>query len=215
MSMSAIRAAAQRLWIVTGKGGTGKTTLAAVLGALTARDGLRTLVVSAGGDGALAPLLDLPPAAAEGTAEHAVAPGLFALCIRPEASLAEYLSLQLPLGGLAEKLLRNRAFSAFLDAAPGWRDLVALGKIWHLAQQRHAGAPRWQRIIVDAPATGHGLSLLSTPQVVVDTVKMGPLRRQAEAIRTLLLDARQTQAVVVALAEELPVRETLELCARA
>jgi anion-transporting ArsA/GET3 family ATPase len=214
MSASAILAAPQRLWIVTGKGGTGKTTLAAALGALAARTGQRTLVVSAGGDGALASLLDLPASAAEGAEPHEVAPGLSALCIRPEASLAEYLHLQLPLGGLAERLLRNRAFASFLDAAPGWRDLVALGKIWHMEQQRESGVVRWDRILVDAPATGHGLSLLSTPQVVLDTIKVGPLRRQAAAIRALLVDPRQTQAVVVTLAEELPVRETLELCAR-
>src|SRR5262245_2160162 len=117
MTALAIPTAPQRLWIVTGKGGTGKTTLAATLAALSARAGERALVVSAGGDGALASLLDLPASAADGVVPHEVAPGLRALCIRPEASLAEYLHLQLPIGGLAERLLRNRAFAAFLDAA--------------------------------------------------------------------------------------------------
>jgi len=181
-----------------------------MLEVIAARAGLRTRVVSAGGDGGLSSELELPPRAAEGRQLYEVAENLAALCIRPEASLAEYLARHLPLRGLAEWLLRNRAFAGFLEAAPGWRELVALGKIWDLEQQSVGGRVRFDRIVVDAPATGHGLSLLSTPGAVLGAVKRGPIRRQTEPIQSMLRDAQRVHCVVVTLAEELPVRETLE-----
>jgi anion-transporting ArsA/GET3 family ATPase len=204
---------ASRLWIVTGKGGTGRTSVAAALALCAARAGERVLLAGSAADGALPALLEIaePHAAQEQPLE--VEPGLFALLLSPERALAEYVELQLPLGGLGKRLLASRAFRAFLDAAPGWRDLVALGKLVQLEQERAGGRPRFDRIVLDAPATGHALSMLSTPQVVLDVVRMGPLRRVAEAVRALLVDPRRTQCILVTLAEELPVCETLELAA--
>jgi anion-transporting ArsA/GET3 family ATPase len=200
--------APQRLWIVTGKGGTGKTTLAAALAALAARAGERVLLVNAHGDGALPALLEVMEPDA---ANHEIAPGLHALFPRPEDSLAEYIDLQLPIAGMGKRLLASRAFAAFLDAAPGWRDLVMLGKLWQLEQQRERGRMRFDRIVVDAPSTGHGLSLLTTPQSVLDAIRVGPLHRRVAKIHDLIVDARRTRCIVVTLAEELPARETLEL----
>ena len=199
----------RRLWVVTGKGGTGKTSVAAALAALAARAGERVLLASADGDGALPALIEVSEQDASRPEGHVVAPGLTALVVKPEESLAEYVDLQLHVGGLGKRLIGSRAFGAFLDAAPGWRDLVTLGKLWHLEQQR--GRAALDRIVFDAPATGHGLSLLSTPQVVLEVIRMGPLHQRASAIRDLLVDARRSQCILVALAEELPVRETLEL----
>ena len=201
----------QRLWIVTGKGGTGKTTLTAALGLWAAAHGREALVVTTGDDDALPALLEVDPARARGREPLRVTPRLSLLCIEPQHALAEYLELQLHVGGLAGRLLRNRAFGLFLDAAPGWRELVTLGKIWHLEGQSSRGKPRFDLIVVDAPATGHGLSFLSVPRVVLDTVTVGPLRRQTESIQALLLDRTRTWCTPVTLAEELPVRETLEL----
>ena len=201
----------RRLWIVTGKGGTGKTTLTATLALLATRAGSRVLVVSANGDDALAGLLGLPPARTTEGQIHAVAPRLSALFMEPEASLAEYIDLQLHVGGLGKRLLSSRAFHGFLEAAPGWRDLVTLGNLWHLEQEQQGARPRFDLIVVDAPATGHAFSLLSVPEVVLEAVRMGPLRRRAEDIRALLTDRTRTECVLVTQAEELPVRETLEL----
>jgi anion-transporting ArsA/GET3 family ATPase len=158
----------RRLWIVTGKGGTGRTTVAAALALLAARAGLRVLVVSASGAGALPSALDLPEDAGTGREPIELTPQLSALFIAPEDSLAEYVDMQLHVGGIGRRLLESRAFGAFLDAAPGWRDLVILGKLWHLEQQRESGRPRFELIVLDAPATGHGVSMLSTPQAVLD-----------------------------------------------
>ncbi len=202
-----------RLSIVTGKGGTGRTSVAAALALCAARAGQQVLLAGSAADGALPSLLEIsePDAARQRPVE--IEPGLFALLLSPEQALEEYVELQLPIGGLGKRLLASRAFAAFLDAAPGWRDLVALGKLWQLEQERTGGRPRFDRIVLDAPATGHVLSMLSTPQVVLDVVRMGPLHRIAEAVRDLLVDRRRTQCILVTLAEELPVRESLELAA--
>jgi anion-transporting ArsA/GET3 family ATPase len=203
-----------RVWIVTGKGGVGKTTLAATLAAVGARRGLRALVVSAGGDGALPALLDVDIERCRGREPAMLSERLGILEIEPEAALEEYVEHEIGWGRVGRSLLRSRAFSRFLDAAPGWRDLVTLGKIWHMEQQREGGRPRYDVIVVDAPATGHGLSFLSVPRVVLDVVTVGPLRRQTAAIEAMLLDSRRTWCIPVTLAEELPVRETLELIDR-
>src|SRR5262245_29812479 len=150
----------------------------------------------------MAALLEIRPGSARKQPVE-IETGLSALLLSPEDSLAEYVDLQLPIGGMGKRLLANRAFSAFLEAAPGWRDLVMLGKLWHLEQESERGRPRFDRIVLDAPATGHAISMLSTPQVVLDVIRMGPLRRIAEDIRGLLTDARRTQCLLLTLPEEL------------
>jgi len=104
-----------------------------------------------------------------------------------------------------------------MDAAPGWRELITLGKVWHLEQARSEGpedAPAWDLLIVDAPATGHGLTFLDVPRVVVSAVRAGPLRRHARWVESLVRDPARTLILPVALAEELPARETAELVQR-
>ena len=208
----------RRLLLVTGKGGTGKTRIAAALGVLAARRGVRTVVVELGDSDVLPELL--PPSRAQRPAERGrepqpVAENLFTLRLAPEEALLEYLELQLHVRTLARAIVGNSAFHRFLEAAPGWRELLTLGKLWHLASlEDRAGAPRWPLVVVDAPATGHGLSLLSVPSVVLDTVRMGPLRRNTDRVQALMTDAARTLVLPVTLPEELPVNETLELRAR-
>jgi len=207
----------QRLLIVTGKGGTGKTTVAAALGMLAARQGLDTVVIEVGDTSLLPRLLCKDHESLEedgGRSPVQVAPHLFTLRIVPEVALTEYLELQLKVRRIVRLVIRNQGFRRLLDAAPGWRALITLGKLWYLQSQMDSGRPRWPLLIVDGPATGHGLSFLSVPNVVLDTVRIGPLRRQTNRVQELLNDASRTLVLPVTLPEELPVSETLELCER-
>jgi len=208
----------RRLLLVTGKGGTGKTSVAAALGRLAAQRGVRTLVVELGHAAVLPDLLGAAPPAAGADAlrdPRPAGPNLFTLRLVPEEALLEYLELQLRVRMLARGIVGNAGFKRFLEAAPGWRELITLGKLWHMATRSDAGgAPLWPLIVIDAPATGHGLSLLSTPTVILDTVRLGPLRRNTDLVQALLTDANQTLVLTVTLLEELPVNETLELRAR-
>ncbi len=205
----------RRLVIVTGKGGTGKSCVAAALARLAAGAGRRTLVVEVGTESVLPRLLGLEPDPAVSPGEtREVTPELSTLHIVPRVALEEYLELQLRVAAFARAVARNAAFSRLLDAAPGWRELITLGKLWHLSTRSVGGRPLWPLIVVDAPATGHGLSFLSVPRVVIDAVRIGPLRRHTERVQELLQDAERTRVLPVTLAEELPVSETLELCGR-
>jgi anion-transporting ArsA/GET3 family ATPase len=142
-------------------------------------------------------------------------PGLRAMRVDPYEALTEYLRLQLRIPGMVSRVLHNRAFLQLLDAAPGWRELVTLGKVWHLREQRDAqGREAFDLLLVDAPATGHGLTFLDVPRVVVSAVRAGPLRRHASWVEAMVKDQRETLLLPVALAEELPARETAELVER-
>jgi anion-transporting ArsA/GET3 family ATPase len=134
--------------------------------------------------------------------------------MEPYEALAEYLHLQLKVPGLVTRVLKQPGFRGLLDAAPGWRELVTLGKVWHLEQAREGGAPRFDLLVVDAPATGHGLTFLDVPRVVVSTTRSGPLRRHARWVEELVRDRERTLLLPVALGEELPARETAELVTR-
>jgi len=204
----------RRLVIVTGKGGTGKTSVVAALALAAARRGRRVCVIEMGLDEQVPALFDAsgPPAGYAGREIH---PGVTALRIEPYAALGEYLGLQLGGQRLVDMALRNKAFHQLMDAAPGWRELITLGKVWHLEQMRdEAGEPRWDLLLVDAPATGHGLTFLDVPRVAVAAVRVGPLRRHSGWVEEMIQDTRGTLLLPVALAEELPARETAELVER-
>jgi anion-transporting ArsA/GET3 family ATPase len=212
-----------RLVIVTGKGGTGKTTVAATLGLAASAAGRRVLVAEVGPDEHLPSILGSKTERV-GYEGRELRKGLRAMRIDPYEALAEYLGLQLGLRGLVRRVLANHAFRQLMDAAPGWRELITLGKLWHLEQmteparlrstRSEPAAPRYDLLVVDAPATGHGLTFLDVPRVVGSAVRAGPLRRHAGWVEAMVRDRRRTLLLPVALAEELPARETAELVER-
>jgi anion-transporting ArsA/GET3 family ATPase len=203
----------RRLLLVTGKGGTGKTTLTATLARAALRRGLRVLCAELGRDAQL-PRLLAPHAPPVDYPEREIAPGLFAIRIDPFEALAEYLGIETRLPGVARRIVSQRGFRQLMEASPGWRDLIALGKVWHLEQMRDAGRPRFDLLVVDAPATGHGVTFLDVPRVVMSAVRTGPLRAHTEQVEALLRDRRRTLVLPVSLAEELPARETAALARR-
>lgn len=195
----------KRLIFVTGKGGVGKTAVAAALGMVAARRGLRTIVAE------VARRDDVHRAVAGssgGWSESAIGDGLYALSVDPERAMEEYLDDQLA-SPLSELLAGSRIFTYLAAATPGMRELLTVGKLWELAQdhRRTPGASPYDVVVVDAPATGHGLALLDAPRTFGEVAAAGPVARQARQIDATLRDRSLTGVVVVSTPEEMPVNE--------
>lgn len=199
-----------RLVVVTGKGGTGRTTVATALALAAAARGQRTIVCEVAGQARVPALFD-QRAAAPGT-EEALAERLWATTIDPNAALEEWLGRQVP-RRLVHLLARSGAFGAFVGAAPGVRELVTITKAWELGERRRwrSDARTYDTVVLDAPASGHGLGLLRTPRTFADIARIGPIASQARAVDEGLLDPARSAVVAVTLPGELPVSETLEL----
>jgi anion-transporting ArsA/GET3 family ATPase len=199
---------AKPLVVVTGKGGVGKSTVAAALGLAAARRGLRTIIAEVARRDDVSRALG-----GTGVHEDELAPGLHHISIDPEEAMEEYLVDQLSSRALAEVLLSSRGFNYFAAATPGLRELLTIGKVWELAQQdrRTPGADPYDLVILDAPATGHGVAILSAPRTFAHAALMGRIARQGRIIDAMLSDPAQTGVVAVARAEETPVNETLAL----
>lgn len=209
----------RELIFVTGKGGVGKTTVAAGLGMALAAAGRRTIVCEVGAQRRLPALFGRgsgdPHTAKAGThgEEVALDDGLWATSIDPNSALREWLATQLPSKALVELLSRSNLFHYFTAAAPGARELVTVTKVWELAQ-----AKRWEKkarpydvVVVDLPASGHGVGLLRTARTFADVARVGPIASQAGRVRDTVEDPSRSAFVAVALPGELPVTETLEL----
>jgi anion-transporting ArsA/GET3 family ATPase len=198
------------LLVVTGKGGVGKSTVAAALGTAAAARGLRVIVAE------VAARDDVSRAFGEaGDAtfvERDLGSGLHHISIDPESALEEYVKDQLP-RGLADVLASSRLFAYLVAATPGLRELLTVGKVWELAQpdRRTPGAEAYDLVILDAPATGHGVAVLTAPGTFADAARVGPVARQGGKIQDMLVDPARTAILAVATAEERPVNETLSL----
>lgn len=205
----------RRLLFVTGKGGVGKTTIAASM-AVAARDrGMKTLLIEVGSTENLPQLFRKWIPAYDITR---IEDGLHVLRLDPYLALQDYFAINFKFEWAAKKFLQTDVIRYLTQAAPGWRELITLGKIWKLEQERADRGPSrlaWDILIVDAPATGHGISFLRVPQVILDTLKYGPVRHYTQEVQRLLLDPHRTLLNVVTLPEEMPMNEAVEIHAAA
>ncbi len=200
----------KRLVFVTGKGGTGKTTVSAALGLIAARQGKRTMVCEVAEQSRVPNLFGRDGA---GFSEVELAENLWAISVDPEHAREEWLKFQLRSGALAGVLNSSRIFGYLAAAAPGLAELVTVGKVWELAQleRKTSKASPYDVVIVDAPATGHGVAMLRAPKTFREAARVGPVAGQAGRIHEFLADPGQTAVMAVALAEDMPVNETLDL----
>ncbi len=198
----------RRLIFVTGKGGVGKSTLATAMGLLAARRGLRTIVAELAAQERVQRTFEHE---GEQFEEVELAPGLFTISIDPQHAMEEYLKIKV--GPLGHALSMSRLFHAFAMATPGMRELLSIGKVWELAQlQRQTrGAAPYDFVVVDAPATGHGVGILRTPRTFAEIARVGPIARQGRRISTTIADRDFTGVVAVATPEEMAINETLAL----
>lgn len=195
------------LVVVLGKGGVGRTTVAAALGIAGSDRGVSTCVAELG-ERAVAEALQLD-GRSFAFRDTPWGPVTWSLTV-PEC-LDDFGKRKLHLPFVARGLLQNRAVSLFVDAVPGLHDLLLLGKLENLLREPKAGDPRFDTLILDAPATGHGLTLLQAPRAMTDIARSGPFHDLAARIGDLTDDPRSTCLVLVTLPEELPVSETIEL----
>jgi anion-transporting ArsA/GET3 family ATPase len=196
----------RRLLFVTGKGGVGKSTVAAGISLLAAHAGKRTLVCEVDAKGNLADFFETGPLAFK---PRQVQPSLWAMAMNTEESLKEYLSLQLKLPLLSRIGPLARTFDFVATAAPGVKEILTVGKLtWEVREDNY------DLVVVDAPATGHIVGQLRAPEAIRELVSVGLVREQTGWMTELLTDAATTGVVIVASPEEMPVTESLELIDR-
>jgi anion-transporting ArsA/GET3 family ATPase len=201
---------ARRLIIQTGKGGTGKTTISAALAVAAAARGKRVLLVEVDTHDRLAPLFGVREPV--GYEVRKLRDGIFAINLDPELVILDFFRTHIKIRSLYKQIAESSIFKYFYEAAPGLKELICMGKVWRILGERRglSGKPEWDCVILDAPATGHGVSLLHIAQAATETL-FGPMRKNAEKIRDMLIDPRLTVMNIVAIPEEMPVNEAAEL----
>jgi anion-transporting ArsA/GET3 family ATPase len=199
-----------RLHVVSGKGGTGKTTVAAALALSLASDGRRVLLTEVEGRQGIAQLFDVPPLP---YAERKIATfsggEVLGLAVEPKAALLEYLQLFYKLGRAGSILEKVGAIDFATTIAPGVQDVLLTGKVYEAVRRREGGRPVYDAVVLDAPPTGRIARFLNVGAEVVGLARVGPIRNQADRIVSLM-QSPQTAVHLVTLLEEMPVQETLD-----
>ncbi|MBI2340047.1 MAG: ArsA family ATPase [Deltaproteobacteria bacterium] len=200
----------KRLILLSGKGGVGKTTVSVLLALLASRLKKKVLVIEMNSTERVAPFFGLKTI---GHREIPLAPYITGINLSPRDCFEEYVLMQIRFKAIYDAFFNNRFVGYFLNAVPGLNELLMIGKIFYLEKQKdkRTAEPLYDIIIVDGPATGHGISTFEVPRIARDAIKVGPLRTQSDRILSLLKDPARTAFSVVTLAEEMPVVEAGEL----
>ncbi|HEY1356208.1 MAG TPA: ArsA family ATPase [Solirubrobacterales bacterium] len=195
---------------MTGKGGVGKTTVAVALGLRAAAEGKRAIVCEVAAQENASRVFEH---AEVGFHEVEMEENLWAISIDPDESMREYVLLQLKVRAMRDLLFRSRVFNYLAAATPGLKELVTIGKIWELTQldRKVKTGRKYDLVIVDAPATGHGIGFLQTPRTFAAIARVGPIHSQAQQLNRLITDQNHTGTAIVALPEEMPVNESAAL----
>ncbi|QIJ63889.1 ArsA-related P-loop ATPase [Streptomyces sp. JB150] len=201
-----------RLQVVSGKGGTGKTTVAAALALALATEGKRTLLIEVEGRQGIAQLFETEALPYE-ERKIAVAPGggeVFALAIDPELALLDYLQMFYKLGSAGRALKKLGAIDFATTIAPGLRDVLLTGKACEAVRRKdRSGRFVYDHVVMDAPPTGRVTRFLNVNDEVAGLARIGPIHNQAQAVMRVLKSA-ETAVHLVTLLEEMPVQETAD-----
>jgi len=198
----------KRTIFVTGKGGVGKSTVVGALARTLARRGDRTLVVETDAYSAMEDLLEVDLA---DNAVTAVDPPLHAVNLLNSECVIDAVTRFVPSERIVRMVLNNRIAKSFFDTAPGVNEVAILDQVRSYLERTDGDSPRWDRIIVDLPASGHAVTFLSAPQTYKELIKVGPVAESAEQIASIVRDVSETAVVAVCLPEEMPVNETIDL----
>jgi len=200
----------KRLVIVTGKGGVGKSTVALALGLKAAERGKRTIVCEVSSQERASHAFHR---GSVGFTETELLPNLYGISIDPDEAMREYVLLSLKVKAMRDLLFRSKIFTYLAAATPGLRELVTIGKIWELSldPRKIKGGKPYDLVILDAPATGHGVGFLQTPKTFANVARVGPIASQGETLHRFVTNRRTSGVAIVALPEEMPVNETATL----
>lgn len=197
-----------RLLVVTGKGGTGKSVITAALGRFLASQGRATLLLEVDPRENLHQLCDVPPSSGEIVE---VAANLWLQNLKPGTVADWVVERQVKIGLLVKKILASPIYQRFVEGAPGLAEIAVLGHALRLVRGASPIGPGVDTVILDAPATGHGVFLLTAPRLFVETIREGPFAELAREVAALVDDPEGTGLAIVTLAEDMPVQEALEL----
>src|SRR4051794_38375123 len=187
--------------VVAGKGGVGKTTVTAALALVASRAGLRVLIVEVEGKSGLTAMFDAPPLEYD---EASLADRVAARFLTPDAALVDYL-VSHGMKRISKRLAQSGALDVVATAVPGMKDILVLGKVKSIAEQK-----TFDLILVDAPAAGHAITFLLSARGLLDAVRVGPIRKQAQDVVELLSDPARCQVLLVTIPEETPVSELID-----
>ncbi len=208
--------ASRRLLVVTGKGGVGKSAVAAALATLFAGPRRTTVLLESDPRETQHELLGIPPS---GGALVPAGPNLYLQNAEPRRVMDELTAAEIPIEALSRRVLASPVYRHFTDTAPGLKELALLTYAAGLVDagpgaaqgRRGRGRPTADLVVLDAPATGHGVALLAAPALAAEAVRGGPFARKAEQLTRFVRDPALVAVVVVTRAEEMPVQEALEL----
>lgn len=196
-----------RLAIVSGKGGVGKTTVAAALAVAAAGAGKKVLLVEVEQREAIAPVFGERPIGYE---ERRLAPNITGLSVEPDEALVEYLYLFYGIRRVGKVLRGTKAIEFATNVAPGLRDILLIGKVKEAERRRQQGRYVYDLIVLDAPPSGRLPRFLDAPRAVAELVNSGPIKQQAQGVLDMVSDPKRCRVVLVTLPEDMPVRETVE-----